>query len=217
MRFTSEEEDLFKRIGVTTTVMPGHFIYLSGDRADRVFYILKGRVRVFENISSGREMTLDVIEAGHIFGESAFVEERERPACVQAVNQVTLVSCRIADLLPHFKKEPLLALHLLQMCSDAMDRLTNRMREQCLLDRYGKVASFILDVTASDSEEKGTAGGILPYTHEDLADSLGLSRSTVSLVLKSFEEKGWLLPGYRQIRILDREALQKFIEMKKRE
>ena len=86
--FTIDEEEILQSVGTVYTVPPGHFIYTKGDPADKVYYILKGRVRVFENLYSGREMTWDVVEAGRIFGESAFAEHSIRPANVQAVNQV---------------------------------------------------------------------------------------------------------------------------------
>lgn len=210
--FTHEEEKVLRDVGVVFTVQPGHLIYMKGDPADRVYYLLKGRVRIFENLYSGREMTLDVVEAGRIFGESAFSPGNMRPACVEAVNKVTLVSFRMSDVLPYFRTRAEFALHFLQLCSDTMDHLTARMTEQCLLDRYGKVASFILDVTGRDSVEKGTAGGVIPYTHEALSISLGLNRSTVSMVLKEFEKQGCLESGYGYVKVLNRRALETVVE-----
>lgn len=209
--FSPQEIALLSRLGVPMTVQPGAMLYFEGDPADKLYYILKGRVRVFRDFSSGREVTLDVVEAGHIIGESAFVPGRLRPDSVQAVNTVQLISCRSSDLLPHFRTEPELALHFLQQCSNTMDRLASRLQDQCLLDRYGKVASFILDLSATDSPEKGTVGGTIPYTHENLADSLGLSRSTVSAVIKDFARRGWLETGYRWVKVLDRQALTQFV------
>lgn len=213
--FTREEERVLRDMGIVFTVQPGHLVYMKGDPADRVYYILKGRVRIFENLYSGREMTLDVVESGRIFGESAFAPGNLRPACVQAVNKVTLVSFRMADVLPYFCSRAEFALHFLQLCSNTMDHLTARMEEQCLLDRYGKVASFILDVTEQDSVEKGTAGGVIPYTHEDLSVSLGLNRSTVTMVLKEFEKQGCLERGYGYVKVVDRRALEAVVEGQK--
>lgn len=210
--FTPREEALLSRIGTPQTVPPGNMIYFAGEKAEKVYYISKGRVRVFQHVSSGREVTLDVVEAGHIIGESAFVKDSVRPTSIQAVNQVQLLVCRVEDLLAYLGSEPELALHFLQQCSQTIDRLSGRLQEQCLLDRYGKVASFLLDLTAVDSPEKGTVGGVAPYTHENLADSLGLSRSTVSMVLKEFEKKGWVQGGYRQVKVTDREALAAFVK-----
>lgn len=213
--FTREEERVLRDMGIVFTVQPGHLVYMKGDPADRVYYILKGRVRIFENLYSGREMTLDVVESGRIFGESAFAPGNLRPACVQAVNKVILVSFRMADVLPYFRSRAEFALHFLQLCSNTMDHLTARMEEQCLLDRYGKVASFILDVTEQGSVEKGTAGGVIPYTHEDLSVSLGLNRSTVTMVLKEFEKQGCLERGYGYVKVVDRRALEAVVEGQK--
>ena len=58
-------------------------------------------------------------------------------------------------------------------------------------------------------------GGVLPYTHENLADSLGLSRTTVTMVLKRFEAEGWLQSGYKYVKVLDRPALAEFVEEQK--
>jgi CRP-like cAMP-binding protein len=213
--FTSEEEKILQSAGTVFTVQPGHLIYMKGDPAEKVYYILKGRVRVFSNLYSGRELTLDVVEAGRLFGESAFMEGNIRPVCVQAVNKVQMVSFRMTDVLPWFQKKTGFALHFLQLCSNTMDHLTARMEDQCLLDRYGKMAGYILDETASDSVGKGTAGGVLPYTHEELSVSLGLNRSTVTTVLKKFEQEGWLKRGYGFIKVLDRQALQEIVEQQK--
>lgn len=214
--FTLAEERALRDIGVAFIAQPGHIIYLKGDPADRVYYIRKGRVRIFETLYSGREMTLDVAEAGRIFGESAFGENRVRPTCVQAVNQVSLIAFRMADVLPYFQTMSEFALHFLQLCSNAMDHLTARMEDQCLLDRYGKAASYILDETMDDSVEKGTAGGVLPYTHEELSVSLGLNRSTVTMVLRRFEEEGWIERGYGYLKVLNRQALEEMVEGQKK-
>lgn len=213
--FTVDEKALLENIGQVLNYHPGQLIYMEGDPADKIFYIRKGRVRVYQSISSGKEVTLDVVGAGNITGESAFLKNQTRPTCIQAVNEVQLVAFRVSELLSYFQKDPEFALHFLQQCSNTMDRLCYRLHEQCLLDRYGKVASFILDLTETDSPATGTVGGVIPYTHENVADSLGLSRTTVTAVLRFFEEKGWLESGYRKVKVLDRQALSHFVEEQK--
>lgn len=209
--FTAEEKKLLEEIGSTLLIQPMQIIYFQGDSANQLFYIRKGRVRVFQNTASGREVTLDVVGAGHIIGESAFSANGLRPACIQAVNEVQLVSFRTERLLPYFQTAPLLALHLLQQCSDTMDGLVRRLQEQCLLDRFGKVASFLLSLTAEGSSEMGTMDGMVPYSHEEIADSLGLNRATVTGVLRRFENNGWLQSGYRWVKVLNRSALEDFV------
>lgn len=214
-RLTEEEKALLCELGSGMQIAPGAPVYLKGEAADKLYYIQKGRVRIYDNTPSGREITIDVIEAGHIFGESAFCEGAVRPVNVQAVIQTSLVAFRAEELVRQLAKQPSFALHLLQLCSDSIDRLTNRVEEQCLLDRYGKTASYLLDVTSVESADKGTLGGNVPYTHGELACALGLNRTTVTAVLKYFEQKHWISCGYGQIRVIDRDKLQKFIEEQK--
>ena len=77
------------------------------------------------------------------------------------------------------------------------------------------MASYILNRTVPDSEDMGTEGGVLPYTHEDLSVSLGLNRSTVTQVLKRFQEQGLVDRGYGFLRVLDRQALEAVVEGQK--
>ncbi len=211
--FTDLEKQLLERIGQPISLLPGNILYMEGDAASKIYYIKQGRVRVYRNISSGREVTLDVVEAGHIVGESAVIPGGDRPTCVAAVNEVLLYAFTMQEIMPYMTNE--LWLHFLQQCSATMDRLVDRLEEQCLLDRYGKVASFLVDLAKEESSDKGISGGKIPYTHENVAESLGLSRSTVTLVLKELERKGWVKSGYGFIRIDDIGALRNFVEQQK--
>lgn len=213
-RLTKEECAFLEKIGTVITIPQKNLIYLKGEKADCLYYIKNGRVRIFDSMPSGREITVNVLEAGHIFGESAF-GSAQRPINVQAVNQVVLIAVSIKRLTEYFGTYPTLALHLLQMCTDSMDRLTNRVEEQCLLDRYGKLACYLLEVTNVESAEKGTIGGIVPYTHEDLGYYVGLNRTTVTAVLKYFEKKHWISCGYGRLRVIDRDSLNEFVEKQK--
>ena len=67
---------------------------------------------------------------------------------------------------------------------------------------------FLLEQTAVDNPDKGIVDGALPYTHEDLALVVGLSRVTVTRVLGEFQRQGWVECGYRKIRVRDREGLR---------
>lgn len=209
---SQEECNLLEKLGTETLFSPQQMIYQKGEEAQTFYYIKQGRVRIFDKTSMGREITVDVIEAGYIFGESGFCGNAIRPVNVQAINHVTLISLPISLLQELIMEHPLLAFHLLQMCSDSMDRLMNRLEEQCLLDRYGKTASYLLDITAVESEDRGTLGGEVPYTHTSVANSLGLNRTTVTEVLKYFEQMKWIRCGYGKIQVLNREGLEKFVK-----
>jgi len=47
--------------------------YAQGDRADAIFYVQKGRLRVTVTSASGKEATLALVGAGEFLGESCMV------------------------------------------------------------------------------------------------------------------------------------------------
>ena len=50
----------------------------------------------------------------------------------------------------------------------------------------------------------------IDYTHQELADLMGLARVTTTKELKGFEKNGWILLDYKKIQVLDEEALKEY-------
>src|SRR5262245_57839094 len=53
----------------------GEFIYIPGDRADLVYILRQGRIKLSVLSETGKEIAIDIIQANEIFGEFALVDE----------------------------------------------------------------------------------------------------------------------------------------------
>lgn len=208
MRIRDEQFGMFEAVGQLLHYRAGELIYMQQDSADILYLIRKGRVRVYLSTESGEEVTLEIVEKGRIFGESSFVQDACRPTTVSAVTDTELVACRLSELGPALCSSWELTNALLQMMSDTCDYLSRLVKRAYLYDRRERLAAFLLEQTAVDNPDKGIVDGALPYTHEDLALVVGLSRVTVSRVLGEFQRQGWVECGYRKIRVRDREGLR---------
>lgn len=208
MRIRDEQFDMFEAVGQLLHYRAGELIYMQQDSADILYLIRKGRVRVYLSTESGEEVTLEIVEKGRIFGESSFVQDACRPTTVSAVTDTELVACRLSELGPALCGSWELTRALLQMMSDTCDYLSRLVKRAYLYDRRERLAAFLLEQTAVDNPDKGIVDGALPYTHEDLALVVGLSRVTVTRVLGEFQRQGWVECGYRKIRVRDREGLR---------
>src|SRR5215207_11128662 len=69
---------------------PGEFIYMPGDRADLVYVLKKGRVKLSVLSESGKEIAIDIIQPGEIFGEFALVDEAPRSNMAQALDDTLM-------------------------------------------------------------------------------------------------------------------------------
>lgn len=198
----------FQKAGQTVKYHAGQCIYYQGDLSKQFYLIKKGRVRVFFLDQNGQEMTVEIIEKGRIFGDSSFLNQTSRPTTVEAINDVELYACSLESLVPYLSENPTLTVTLFKLLIRNMDNLSNQLHNLYFLDRYQKVASFLLEQTKHPNVDKEITATCMPYTHQELAYCIGLSRGTVTRVLDSFKEQGMVAIRYKKIIIKDRKALQ---------
>lgn len=209
VRIPEKYFDILCKIGVQKSYCKGEIIYLQNDSADFLYLILSGRVRVYTLSSSGRETTLEIIEKGRIFGESSFLSEHVRPTTVSAVNEVILISCSVQKLIPVLSESPELMTLLFQHLSETCNHLSRQIYRLTNYDCYQRISSFLLEETSFPNREKGIIENVLPYTHKEIAETLGMNRVTVSRVLSHFAAQNFIQNSYGKIIILDREKLSK--------
>src|SRR5689334_17041449 len=71
---TREEIDRVAACARSLRKARGEFIYTPGDRADFVYILRHGRVKLSVLSESGREIAIDIIQPGEILGEFALVD-----------------------------------------------------------------------------------------------------------------------------------------------
>src|SRR5437870_3475019 len=81
-----------------TSVPRRRFIYVPGDVGDSVFVVLRGRVRVLLLSEDGREATLELLEAGDVFGEEALTDGARRSTAAQAWEDTQLMAVPVVEL-----------------------------------------------------------------------------------------------------------------------
>lgn len=202
----------FEKAGTKVKYHPNDIIYMQEDDSTNLYLILKGRVRVFNINPMGEEVTFEFLEKGRIFGESSFFQNSLRPTTVMAVNEVELISCYLDDLYPYLSDSKELTISLLKLLSQTCDYMTSLLKKAYTYNRYEKIASFLLEQTVVDNIDKGIINSTLPYTHEEIAIIVGLSRVTVTKVLNDFAKKGYIKNKYKKIIILNKKALAQLLD-----
>ena len=198
----------FERAGTKRRYPAGATLYMQGDSAPTIYLIRKGRVRLFYIGNSGKEITFQIIGEGQLIGESAFLSHAARETTVLAVNDVEVISCKFAELIPYMQESGELNKLLLTLLTVNYGNLCSQLKRLTLYDSTQRVASYLLDQTQMSREELGIIDGTLPYTHEELGVCLNLNRVTVTRILNRFAKEGWVELRQKRIKVLDREKLQ---------
>lgn len=204
-----------EKCGYRKRVMPDEAIYMQGESANQLYFIIAGRVRAYYVSIHGKELTFEIVEKGRIFGESSFLSYCASPVSVSAVTQVDLLVCDMEQIYACMDESKELSHLIIQMLSSTCNHLSEQLRRITLYDRYQKIASFLLYETSAPDIDRGVSQDSIPYTQEDLALCLGLNRVTVNKVLREWKQKGIISSTYGHIKILNREYMKRLLYIEK--
>ena len=179
-------------------------IYFQGEKASYFYYLKKGSVKIFLSSPDGMEKTLRLLDRG-IFGEASFFDRLPRVSSAKTLEPSEIVVISRKTLMACFKKEPELAMNLLQYLAETVRMLSSQVDSMAFLQADRRIARLL-----SDLSEPGKDGSVVHCTHEEIGNLAGVSRVTVIRVLDGFSAKGWLETRYRSIVIRDQKALFAF-------
>jgi CRP/FNR family cyclic AMP-dependent transcriptional regulator len=180
---------------------PGNVIVVNeGDRADTLYFVLSGRIKVFVVGVDGREIVLSTQDAGTHFGDM-MLDDGLRSASV-----MTLEPCRLAALSRDafrgfLMQHPDTALALIKNLIRRTRTMNDRVRDLTLVDVSGRVAKLLLSLAR---EVDGRLIVEEPLTQQQIGERIGASREMVSRVLKDLKADNFVRLEGRRFVILRR-------------
>lgn len=201
----------FEKAGITKHYRSKSQIYLQGDYSNDFYFLKEGRVRAYMIAQDGHEVTLEILEKGRIFGEASFFSQSQRLTCIEAVCDVEIIACQYEAFVPFLEKNPELLASMFQLLAKTTKNLSQQVSRLCFLDAKQKIADFLLCMTDHPAPEIRASNDCLFYTHQEISECVNLQRVTVTRLLNELQEAGWISLKYRQVKILDRKALQEYV------
>lgn len=186
---------------------------MKGDPGNAMMAVLSGRVRICSYSTEGREVVLNVIGAGEVFGEIAMLDGGPRTADAFAMEKTELLVLSRRDFLPFLEKNPAVCVRLLQVLCERLRWTSAQVEDFFFLDLRGRLAKRLLFL-ADHYGEKAAKGEqtAVRFSQNLLASMVGTSREAVNKQLRAWEEGGLIDLKRGNITILDRAALEDEIE-----
>lgn len=202
---------VMEEVGTLQHYKKNEIIYLQDDDA-KAFYLLKsGRVRLFFSSMKGNELTVKILRANNIFGDASYFSHTPRVTSASAITDVELVSVDFKKLVPYFTAHPELFEELLDVMSQTIRLFSIQIFSMAFLSADKKVAHILVQLGTYFKNKDTDQTYSIDYTHQDLAELIGIARVTTTRELKKFEKRGWVSLEYRNIQILDEGALKEYL------
>ncbi len=186
-----------------------NIILIEEEVGSTMFIILAGRVKISRISDDGREVILSILSDGDFFGEMSLLDGYTRSANVTAIEDSELLVIRREEFLQTLRDYPQVAINLLKELAQRIRKSDEHIKSLSLQDATGRVASTLLRI-AEDSGlfRKGQVEISELPLQQDLANMAGTSRETISRVIKSLSEDGYLRKQGGKIIILDYEKFR---------
>ncbi|MDP5015876.1 Crp/Fnr family transcriptional regulator [Anabaena sp. UHCC 0187] len=195
---------------VTRTHPGNQVILLENDWGGSVYFIVDGWVKIRTYNLDGKEVTLNIIGKGELFGEMAAMDEVPRSTDVITLTATTIASIPAQDFVNFLHTEPLAGLRLSQLMARRLRQVNRRLRLR-ESDSQSRVADTLLFLAEGQGKQGNTGTEIPNLPHRELSSLSGLARETVTRVLTRLEKKGLIVRDQDRIRIPDWSALEKTI------
>jgi CRP/FNR family cyclic AMP-dependent transcriptional regulator len=200
-----EELDHLARITQYKVQPKYSFIYHCGEPSDRMFFLIKGVVKVGTHSSDGREVIKAILHPMAQFGELGLVGENERQEFAKAMNQeVHYCVISVADFRQLMQSNQQLCMNVLESIGNRLQRAEKKLESLIFKDARTRIIDFLKDAAASRGRKIGFEM-LLKHclTQQDIANITGTSRQTVTSVLNELRKENLIYFNRRSILIRD--------------
>lgn len=190
----------------------GEFVYTPGDRAETVYVLRKGRIKLSVLSESGKEFAIDIFQPGDIFGEFALVDDTTRSNMAQALDDALMWVFGKRDFLRLLEARTKLAMNYIRLVGGRRRRMEKKLSDITTKDVSARVCELLHEISTTSAAEHPAAPELLvPLTHHDVASLIGASRQTTTTVLNDLERRGIIELGRGWIRVTHLKELQVYV------
>jgi CRP-like cAMP-binding protein len=188
-------------------------VFRRGEPGTHLFVIHRGHVKFGSGAVDGREVTLNLLGPGAVFGELAFADGGPRTADVVAVEAAELLALSRRDLIPFLKKEPDVVLQLMAALAARARWISESYEDAAFLELPARLAKRLLFLShhfGFDTPRGRRLAATLP--HRELANHMNVARESISRLMQKWRKEGVIDEHRGVIVLLDPKRLEALAE-----
>lgn len=183
----------------------GREIFSEGRVAKGFYLVVSGKIKIYKLSMEGKEQILHILGSGEILGEVPVFAGGSYPANAEAIEPSRALFFPRASFIDLIGREPAIALNLLGILSQRLRRFTHMIEDLSLKEVPGRLAAYLIYLAERNHNRQTLE---LEITKGQLASLLGTIPETLSRILTKMAQQGIISVKGRNIRVLDRKALE---------
>ncbi|MBX2972754.1 MAG: Crp/Fnr family transcriptional regulator [Flavobacteriales bacterium] len=212
-RYCSPEwQELLRAQNVRMELGKGEAIFTSGQQADRMYMVHRGRVKVVVHHPGSRERIIRLAGDGEVLGHRGIGDEPMYTASAIALGPTTVNTIPMGLFLSTLRANNLFCYHFLLFFAEEMRVLDQQMRDLMEMDVAQRIARVLLlcrSTFGMDPERPTVLAFTLP--RRDIASMADTTYESVIRTLSDMQQKGTIELLGKEVRIRRRKELERMI------
>jgi CRP/FNR family transcriptional regulator len=172
-------------------VVAGTMFYRPGEAMGHVYFVETGCVKVGFLSATGREITVDYLGRGELFGAVGLGPDHGGQLFARAWEDVVVREMTRHDYEAFISRRPTLVCEINRILDARLAKVQRRLQQLLFLDMRERIVAVLADLIPGYGEP--VEGGMrlrLRLTHQDIANMIGATREATSQVLGILRRAG---------------------------
>lgn len=165
----------------------GATVFLQGERADAIFIVAEGWVKLYRIAPSGAEAVVAVYTRGASFGEAVAFRSDVYPVAAEAATDCRLIRIPAEVMLRQIEANPKVAVSILSATFAHLHALVGQIEALKAQTGAQRVAEFLLELASCRA---GACEVTLPYDKVLMAGRLGMKPESLSRAFLRLKDHG---------------------------
>ena len=174
-------------------------LYSEGSPADSILFLESGLVKICKRGEDGKEIILQIVAPGELFGEQALGMDQTRTASAEVLQDGAIyvfpkdVFVRFCDSRPEMWR------YVSQLLVQRKRELEKKIELLCMRDVEYRILHYMAELATAFGSRLDGHEYALPLSQGELASLIGATRETTSTTLNLLARRGLIRLGRRQL------------------
>jgi len=169
----------------------GQVIFAQSDKADSIFYVQKGKVKLTVVSNNGKEAVVALLGPNDFLGEGCLAGKLVRMSTASAMTECSIMRLEKATIIRVLREQPAFSDVFLKHLLTRNIRIEEDLVDQLFNSSEKRLARVLL--LLANFGKEGKPETVIPkISQETLAEIVGTTRSRVSFFMNRFRKLGFI-------------------------
>jgi CRP-like cAMP-binding protein len=184
-------------------------IFQKGDPGNSMMAVVRGRVKICSHSIDGKELVLNFVDTGGLFGEIALLDGEPRTADAVALVDSDLLVLDRTQFVPFLEARAGIALRLIAVLCKRLRQTSEHLEDMLFLEASSRFARSLLRLAEVFGRREAEGLRIdIRLSQQQLGSLVGVSRESINKFLGDWQRTGVIALEGGCIVVRDRHALE---------